>query len=761
VRHLSERMSVKAHGFAKRMLAKLPGAVIAIAVIFSFAALSSVSAYAGEEGDAAQSETKQHSESLTTTSGNTPSPDEVSNSDNTAAKENPSSDETDAIDSDGTTVLGTLKILATGTDENNASQSLQGVTYVVRLKDKGYLAEGSNGAWQYVSGMDDAKRFVTDTNGVIEISGLESGEYTVEEVATPEGFDENDVKTQTTVLSSSSSTVTPGDGTDESSEYDPVYVGKNYSPEAILSEFQLFTPGVLTNGTHIVGAIAVGEHIEGTVNGGQGSVTKSYVKNLQGDVITGGWGNCSFVIEGGYTDYRDCPFTSVYYENATDGFQPETFMNGEKSKYEKVSSENTIDFAKAIETVAEASGSMAAGEQSYVVSASDYIDDDSNGVHVVNVDLDEALQHPVQTGTDSKGNKVEEIRILVPADQWTDRNGIRFTSETLTEKEIIGLFGSAGLGDGGTIKKIVVSIEGQRANLDFSVAHGNNPGVAIMGKDTQDRNNGTKLGDKLKNYVTQEGNADSQFYGKGTKLIWNFPDATSVSVKEYVGHVVAPNATLTAGGGEGNLIAANITVANEIHFYSYGHIPTKPRKVEKVSSAAVSFAYVKSKKEEQLGKVTWAKVDSADNGIKLSGSEWKLHFVSAADGNPTSDYTVVDAASDGDITNCQTAAENDALLLCDTNANPGEIAIANLKQGGYTLTETKAPEGYLFDATKTWTFTIGENSLEVDLGEITNDKKTYSAPSTGRIGGIPVYIASGFATLLIGACLTTRIRKEW
>ena len=75
------------------------------------------------------------------------------------------------------------------------------------------------------------------------------------------------------------------------------------------------------------------------------------------------------------------------------------------------------------------------------------------------------------------------------------------------------------------------------------------------------------------------------------------------------------------------------------------------------------------------GSVTWSKTDAAGN--KLEGSEWTL-----AGPDSKTDKKVVDNGS----------AEGD---YADADSKNGEFKVENLKWGQYTLTELKAPAGYV------------------------------------------------------------------
>lgn len=109
-----------------------------------------------------------------------------------------------------------------------------------------------------------------------------------------------------------------------------------------------------------------------------------------------------------------------------------------------------------------------------------------------------------------------------------------------------------------------------------------------------------------------------------------------------------------------------------------------------------------------FGEVTWQKTDSSRQSL-LGGSEWKITGPAGPD---SSDVTVVDNGPS------------------DQDPSDGQILVKPLVLGTYTLTETKAPTGYVLDSTP-HSFVVDATNTDIDLGAIVNRK-----PSTGG-GGDP------------------------
>ena len=87
----------------------------------------------------------------------------------------------------------------------------------------------------------------------------------------------------------------------------------------------------------------------------------------------------------------------------------------------------------------------------------------------------------------------------------------------------------------------------------------------------------------------------------------------------------------------------------------------------------------------------------------------------------------------------------------DTDARAGYLTVGGLAWGAYTLTETRAPAGYVLDTTPR-TATVGATALTVSLGAIKNVQQTVPAiPLTGGIGA-DAYLIAGvlFAALALG-----------
>ncbi|QAY63288.1 hypothetical protein ET495_08545 [Xylanimonas allomyrinae] len=113
------------------------------------------------------------------------------------------------------------------------------------------------------------------------------------------------------------------------------------------------------------------------------------------------------------------------------------------------------------------------------------------------------------------------------------------------------------------------------------------------------------------------------------------------------------------------------------------------------------------------GEVTWSKV--GENGsAPLAGSQWSLE-------GPQGTLAVVD---NGDN---------------DTDGDDGVLKVSDLAEGAYTLTETRAPDGYLLDPTP-HRFVVGAENPGLDLGPITNAQRQpvlevgkASSPASGAV----------------------------
>lgn len=135
-----------------------------------------------------------------------------------------------------------------------------------------------------------------------------------------------------------------------------------------------------------------------------------------------------------------------------------------------------------------------------------------------------------------------------------------------------------------------------------------------------------------------------------------------------------------------------------------------------------------------LGYTTWSKVPGGAPSERLAGSEWSLT-------GPTGPGSTTVAIVDCVITPCAGP---------DLDPAPGEFRLANLAWGAYTLVETKAPAGYVLDATP-HDFEIGEGDFSIDLGDFVNQQQpTLALPLTGGLGS-DLFLFAGVGVL--GAAL--------
>ena len=111
------------------------------------------------------------------------------------------------------------------------------------------------------------------------------------------------------------------------------------------------------------------------------------------------------------------------------------------------------------------------------------------------------------------------------------------------------------------------------------------------------------------------------------------------------------------------------------------------------------------------------------------------------------------------ITDCAGTCPQGSL---DTDASPGAFKLADLAYGSYQLIETKAPVGYVLDATP-HTIAISTPDQVVALGNISNRKSAVPAiPLTGGSAATTYLIAGGAVlgiTALVMAIQAYRRRR--
>jgi len=143
---------------------------------------------------------------------------------------------------------------------------------------------------------------------------------------------------------------------------------------------------------------------------------------------------------------------------------------------------------------------------------------------------------------------------------------------------------------------------------------------------------------------------------------------------------------------------------------------------------------------DKPGSVTWTKKDSS--GSLLNGSEWTL---------------TPPGASAVTITDCTTSTCPTGDLK-DQDPAPGQFKLTNLSWGSYTLTEAKAPMGYVLDTTS-HTFTVGPDATKnqvgvpgpTSIGDFTNTQaKVPVLPLTGGMSADAFLIAGGAALAAAG-----------
>ena len=145
------------------------------------------------------------------------------------------------------------------------------------------------------------------------------------------------------------------------------------------------------------------------------------------------------------------------------------------------------------------------------------------------------------------------------------------------------------------------------------------------------------------------------------------------------------------------------------------------------------------------GAVSWSKVDSV-NGELLSGSEWKI----VGPAPSLTEVAIIDCTS----TPC---------LGPDVDPISGQFELEELEWGSYTVTETKAPPGYIGGVEFTFTVDALNAGTVIDKGDFENEQQPGVAlPLTGGLGSDIFNIAGvGIAllALILAATYAIRLRR--
>lgn len=169
------------------------------------------------------------------------------------------------------------------------------------------------------------------------------------------------------------------------------------------------------------------------------------------------------------------------------------------------------------------------------------------------------------------------------------------------------------------------------------------------------------------------------------------------------------------------------------HSYQWDGDPVFSAAVQAATNGLSNITVTNATKRV-LGSVTWSKVAAGTSDL-LKGSAWKI-------------VGPVPAVTEIAITDCTSLPCDDA----DKDPAAGQFKLEGLAWGSYTVTETKAPPGYVGGAS--FTFTVDETNagpVPIDQGAIENEQQAgVSLPLTGGLGR-DFYTLLGFGTLLVAA----------
>lgn len=149
--------------------------------------------------------------------------------------------------------------------------------------------------------------------------------------------------------------------------------------------------------------------------------------------------------------------------------------------------------------------------------------------------------------------------------------------------------------------------------------------------------------------------------------------------------------------------------------------------------------------------LAWEKISAYSETTFLSGSEWELIQVVSNGGAPVAGATALVVAD------CVTADPADC-VGADLDARAGHFKVQSLEASWYRLVETKAPVGYLLDATPHFVEVSGVSSI--GEGIVNELHEPPMLPLTGGVGTLWFWSAGGVGGLLVAAGLFWQRRRS-
>ena len=402
----------------------------------------------------------------------------------------------------------------------------------------------------------------------------------------------------------------------------------SYSIENILSDFQYFVQGDLAVSNHTVGAVASG----GTTsisNFGDGAITSSYFEKITAV------GNYDGTTMNHYKELGDKGFPAYYKTASCD--------TSNLTKYAGPS--DYIDFDNAFTSLSNGSKALTGGSDVYTVTEAD-----------------------ISFGAEWMTPRPKILNLAFKDSNNNDCKKVIIPKQIYNEISFINLSGVSSINDFSS--EYVISITGvDTVSINFGQDPNNAPTAGTKGIlfNSQTFTNGNSL-------KNMSGCAEAgQMYTNGMKLIWNFPDAATLTSEYTAGHIVAPGADVTIKSGTGNfeggIIAKSVNNQSaEGHFFPYTKIggarditPTPP-----TPTTIDPIKLIKTDGTNALSGAAFGLYSNASCSTKLASAVTAIDTDSAS---PTYNKAVVSFVS-------------------------GQNGLALSKATTYYLKETSAPAGY-------------------------------------------------------------------